>query len=130
MSILETLSHGDGVGVSHGDSPARLVLARGAWLHLDAVDDGAHTHAQSAACAVLRHAGEVCLGVEGDGLVAGVIADHVALATVHTHVLVDHRHHLLRVVEAVVCSNSRQRLTDDILEREEERGKLKKKKNK
>ena len=51
--------------------------------------------------------GEVCLGVKGDGLVAGVVADHVALAAVDAHVLVNQRHHLLSVVQLIVGSDVR-----------------------
>ena len=58
----------------------------------------------------------MCLLIEGDGLVARVIADHVALATVDTHVLVDHSDHLLGVVKVVVCADARQRLTNHVLE--------------
>jgi len=57
----------------------------------------------------------VCLLVERDGLVAGVVADHVALAAVDTHVLINDRHHLLTVVKVVVGSDVWQRLTYYIL---------------
>ena len=60
--------------------------------------------------------GEVCLLIEGDGLVARVVADHVALATVDTHVVVDHSDHLLGVVKVVVCADARQCLTNHVLE--------------
>ena len=58
----------------------------------------------------------MCLLIEGDGLVARVVADHVALATVDTHVLVDHSDHLLGVVKVVVCADARQCLTNHVLE--------------
>ena len=50
---------------------------------------------------------EVCLEIKGDGLVAGVVADHVALAAVDAHVLVDQCHNLLSVVQLIVGSNVR-----------------------
>ena len=58
-----------GVGLSQGDSPPRLVrpLLGG---HPDTVDDGTDADAQSAARTVGGHTGEVCLGVKGDCLVA------------------------------------------------------------
>ena len=43
-------------------------VGRGSRGHADAVDDGTHTHAQSAASAVLSHMGQVRLGVKGDRL--------------------------------------------------------------
>ena len=36
--------------------------------HFDAVNDGAHTHTERTASAVVSHVGQVCLGVKGDGL--------------------------------------------------------------
>ena len=61
--------------------------------------------------------GEVRLGVKGDGLVAGVVADHVALSTVDAHVLVDQCHHLFRVVQLIVGSDVRQSLPYHILKK-------------
>ena len=63
--------------------------------------------------------GEVRLGVKGDGLVAGVVADHVALSAVDAHVLVDQCHHLLRVVQLIVGSDVRQSLPYHILKKGE-----------
>lgn len=54
----------------------------------DAVDDGTHRDAHGAAGAVISDMGNVSVGVEGDGLVARVIARHVALAAVDAHILV------------------------------------------
>ena len=55
------------------------------------------------------------LGVKGYCLVAGVIADHVTLATVDAHVLVNDGHHLLGVVQGVIGSNTRQGLAYHVL---------------
>ena len=49
------------------ESPDRGV-GGGAGGHTDAVNDGAHTHTQSAARAVLGHMWEVCLRIKCDGL--------------------------------------------------------------
>ena len=66
--------------------------------HLDAVDDGADGEAERAAGAgVGLDCGDVRLCVELDGLVAGVVAGHVALAAVDAHVGVDQGHHVLSV---------------------------------
>lgn len=51
------------------------------------------------------------LGIKGDGLVAGVQAGHVALATVHAEVVVYHWEfllfrHVVDVLEVVVASAS------------------------
>ena len=61
--------------------------------------------------------GEVRLGVKGDGLVARVVADHVALSAVDAHVLVDQRHHLFCVVQLIVGSDVRQSLPYHILKK-------------
>ena len=91
------------------------MLPHGAWPHLDAVYDGTDAQTERAASAVLGDAGEVRLLVERDGLVAGVIADHVALATVDAHVFIDDGHHLLAVVQVVVGSDAWQRFTYYVL---------------
>ena len=68
--------------------------------HLDAVDDGADGEAECAAGAgVDLDGGHVSLCVELDGLVAGVVARHVALAAVDAHVGVDQGHHVLSVIQ-------------------------------
>ena len=97
-----------GVGLAQGDPPAWLVLPLGARGHPDAVNDGTHADTQGAPSAVRGHTWEVRLGVKGDGLVAGVVADHVTLATVDAHVLVNDCHSLLRVVQGVVGSDARE----------------------
>lgn len=57
----------------------------------------------------------MCLRVEGDGLVAGIVADHVAFSTVDTHVFVDDSHHLLCVIQGVVGTYARKGLANHIL---------------
>jgi hypothetical protein len=54
--------------------------------------------------------------VEGDGLVAGVVAGHVALAAVDAHVFVNERNLLLLVVEVSVRADHGERPADQILE--------------
>ena len=103
------------VGAPHGDSPPWLILSFGSPLHNDAVNDGTHAHTQRATCAILRHMWEMSFLAKGDGLVAGVIADHVALSTVDAHVFVDNGNHLLGVVQRVVGTYARESLTDQIL---------------
>ena len=56
---------------------------------------GGYRCAERAAGAVERDLGLVRLGVEGDGLVARVVARHVALAAVDAQLVVDQRHRLL-----------------------------------
>jgi hypothetical protein len=53
----------------------------------DAIDDGAHGDAHGASGAVVSDVGNVGVGVEADGLVARVVARHVALAAIDAHVL-------------------------------------------
>ena len=68
--------------------------------HLDAVDDGADGEAErTAGAGVDLDGGDVRLGVELDGLVAGVVAGHVALAAVYAHLGVNQGHHVLSVVQ-------------------------------
>ena len=57
----------DDVGVGLGD-------------HLDAVDDGTDGDAKRASRAILRHACQVRLCVEFDGLIPGIVTRHVAFA--------------------------------------------------
>ena len=103
------------VGLAQGNPPAWLVRPVGLIHHLNAVDDRTHTHAEGAPRTVRGHMREVCLGVKGDGLVARVVADHVALSTVDAHVLVDQRHHLLSVVQLIVGSDVWQSLSYHVL---------------
>lgn len=105
----------DGRWHSEGDAPDRNVGC-GPWYHLDAVYDGADTETESAAGAVGGDAGEVCDRVELDGLVATVVARHVALATVDAHVLVDHCHHLLLVVKVTIGANHGDGLCNHVLQ--------------
>ena len=58
---------------------------------------------------------EVRLGVKGDGLVARVVTDHVALPAIDAHVFVDQRHNLLLVVQLIVLPNSRESLPYHVL---------------
>ena len=90
-------------------------MLHGLLLHAYAVDDGTHTETQIAAGAVVGDVGQMGLGVKGDGLVARVVAHHVALATVDAHVLVDDGHHLLPVVKVIVGPDTRQRLANHVL---------------
>ena len=90
---------------SKGNPPAWVVGAR-LLNHADAVDDGTDGDTEGAASAVRCDVGEVRPGVKGDGLVAGVIADHVALPAVYAHVLVNDGHHLLSVVQAAVGTDT------------------------
>ena len=101
---------------SKGNPPAWLVGA-GLLNHADAVDDGTDGDAERAAGTVRRDVGEVRLGVKGDRLVAGVVADHVALAAVYTHVLVDDGHHLLCVVQVAIGTDAGEGLSYHILVR-------------
>jgi hypothetical protein len=64
--------------------------------HLDAVDDRTHTGAEGAAGAVVADMWDVGLGIERDGLVAGIIASHVALATVDAHLRINQRDNLAK----------------------------------
>ena len=100
---------------SEGDAPDRNIGC-GPWCHLDAVYDGADTETEGAAGAVRGDTGKVRDRVELDGLVATVIACHVALATVDAHVLVDHRHHLLLVVKVTICANHGDGLRNHVLQ--------------
>ena len=52
---------------------------------------------------------------KGDGLVSRVIADHVTLATVDTHVLINQCHSLLLDIQLTPCSNTRQSTSNNIL---------------
>ena len=61
--------------------------------------------------------GEVGLRVKGDSLVARIVAHHVAFATVDAHVLVDHRHRLLRVVQVIVGPDTWKGLAYHLLHR-------------
>ena len=103
------------VGLAQGNPPAWLVRPVGLIHHPNAVDDRTHTHAEGAPRTVRGHMREVCLGVKSDGLVARVVADHVALSTVDAHVLVDQRHYLLSVVQLVVGSDVWQSLSYHVL---------------
>ena len=76
--------------------------------HLDTVTDGTHADTQSTPCALLCDVGQVGLWVKGDGLVSQVIADHVTLATVDTHVLLNQCHNLLLDIQLTPCSDTRQ----------------------
>ena len=67
------------VGLPWGDPPAWEVLLLLVG-HADAVDDGTDADAERAPRAVGGHPRQVGLGVKGDGLVARIVADHVALA--------------------------------------------------
>ncbi len=106
------------VGLPQRDSPSGYVRAVRLVHHADAVDDRADRHAQRTPGTVRRHVGKMRLGVKGDRLVARVVADHVALATVDAHVLVDDGHHLLRVVQLTVGPDGRQGSANHILGRE------------
>ena len=66
------------------------------------------TDTQCAAGTLLSDVRQVSLRVKGQGLVAGVIADHVILSTVDTHVLVNESHHLMHDVQRSPCSSTRQ----------------------
>ena len=79
--------------MTEGNSPLGDV-GLGLFDHSDAVNDRTDRDAERAAGAIGRDVGEVCLGVKGDGLVARVVAGHVALAAVDAHVLVDDGYHL------------------------------------
>lgn len=103
------------VGLPQGDAPARLVLALRSWGHADAVDDRAHAHTQGAAGAVRGHARQVGGGVKGYSLIAGIVTDHITLATIDTHVLVNDGHYLLSVVQGIVRADTREGLTNHIL---------------
>ena len=80
--------------VTEGNSPFGDI-GFGCFDHSDAVYDGTDGDAEAAAGAVGRNMGEVCPGVKGDGLVARVVAGHVALAAVDAHVFVYDGHHLV-----------------------------------
>ena len=54
--------------------------------------------------------------IERDGLVAAVVARHVTLAAVDAHVLVDHGHNLVGVVQLTVRSDAIQRHANHALE--------------
>ena len=84
--------------------------------HVDAVDDGTHAHTQSTPGTVWRDGGEVGLRVKGDSLVAWIIAHHIALATVDAHVLVNHGHGLLRVVQVIIGPNTWESLAYHLLQ--------------
>ena len=58
---------------------------------------------------------QVSLWVKCDGLVARVVACHVALATIDAHFLINNCDCLLFVVQAVVVSDARKGETDHIL---------------
>mmetsp|Transcript_49425 Transcript_49425/g.107387 ORF Transcript_49425/g.107387 Transcript_49425/m.107387 type:complete len:228 (+) Transcript_49425:37-720(+) len=94
---------GAGDLVLGGDSTDRLEGTVGedlvTWLHGNAVDDRADGETECASGAVVGDVGEMRLGVEVDGLVAAVVARHVALAAVDARVKVDLRNHLLLDVE-------------------------------
>ena len=103
---------------SQGYPPLWLVrLLLGPGHHLDAVDDWTHAQTQSAARAVAGHSRQVRLGVEHDRLVARVVADHIALATIDAHVLIDDGHHLILVVQLSVRANGGHCLSNHVLQR-------------
>lgn len=77
------LFHHPGTKLDH----ERLKIYKKRIFLRDAVDDGAHGDAHGAACAVVGDVRNVGVGVEADGLVARVVARHVALAAVNAHVL-------------------------------------------
>ena len=100
---------------SKGDAPDGIV-GRGPRCHFDAVNDGADAEAEGAASAVRGDVWEVSDGIKCDGLVAAVVAGHVALATVDAHVLVNHRHHLLLVVKVTIGPNHGDGSSNHVLE--------------
>lgn len=117
---MASVSSHNGRWHSQGDAPDGIV-GRGPRCHLDAVYDGADAEAEGAARAVRGDAGEVRDGVKLNRLVATVVAGHVALAAVDAHILVDHRHHLLLVVEVTVGPDHGDGLCNHILEQWKDR---------
>ena len=97
-----------------GEAPV-WCIGRGPWYHLDAVNDGTHTDTECAPSAVGSNVREVGFRVERDGLVSAVVAGHVALSTVDTHVLINQSHHLLLVVQVTICPNQRYSFSNHIL---------------
>mmetsp|Transcript_27773 Transcript_27773/g.41073 ORF Transcript_27773/g.41073 Transcript_27773/m.41073 type:complete len:642 (+) Transcript_27773:23-1948(+) len=92
--------------LAQGDAAVWLIWAV-ARHHRDAVVDGAHRQAQRAAGAIrIDHFWDVGIGIEGDGLVATVIARGVATAAVDAHGRVDLRDHLLGLAESVPLANT------------------------
>ncbi len=97
----------ESVALAEGNSPTRLVRLL-LLHHGDTVDDRAHTQTQCTPSAVRRDRREMGLGVKGDCLVAGIVADHVAFTTVDAHVFIDEGNHLLSVVQVAVGSDTRE----------------------
>lgn len=105
----------EGVGFSQGDSPP-WHIGGGLVHHANAVNDGAHTETESTTSAVRGDMGEVGLRVKGYSLVSRIIANHVTFAAVDAHVFIDQSHHLLGVVQVVVCPNARKGTAYHILQ--------------
>ncbi len=54
---------------------------------LDAINDGTDGETQSTSSAILINFWQVSKSIKNNGLIAGIVASHVALATVYTHFL-------------------------------------------
>ena len=106
-SLLHLKLINQGVGLSKGDAPARLVLVR-PLHHSNTINDRTHANAQRTPGAVGRDIREVCLRVKGYCLVAGVIAHHVTLSAIDAHVFIYDGDHLLGIVQIVVGSDTRE----------------------
>jgi len=80
--------------------------------HRNAVGDGTDGGAEGASGAILGDMGEMGLCIKVDGLIARVIACHVALSAVDAKVLIDESDDLLAVVEVVVVADTWEGKTD------------------
>lgn len=97
------------------DTTVRQVgcLAR---YHAYAVDDRTHRQTESTASTVFGHTRQMSLWIECDRLIAAVVAGHVALATIDTHLFVDECYYMLFVIQAVVVGDLVQCQTDYVLD--------------
>lgn len=108
------------------------------WHHGNAIDDGTNGHAQRTARAVIGDVGDMGLGIEFNGLVAGIGTGHVAFAAVDTEVLekgrdkefskyawgssqgsthiINQGHLLLLIIQTLVGTNMRQGPANNILD--------------
>ena len=95
-----------------GINAALGVIGGATGDHRDAVGDGTDGGAEGASGALLGDTGELGLCIKVDGLVARVVAGHVALSAVDAKILIDEGDDLLAVVEVVVVADAWEGKTD------------------